>query len=243
MPLLFSSVVHRNTPIQEGLNNYIFFGGGYWFLYVIFLIFLIYPIVDKLGNWFKLFLLFTLIIVNNSINISSILCLDQVFFYLPYFIIGNFSAVIYNRKNIESFSRNMGLYCMVFLLVLLASQFISLPLYFSQSIKTICIIGVICIATFFIYIIAKETKDSLFTKMEYLVSLCGKYSLQLYLFNGFLLVILRVLLCSVLHVTNPIVIVAFISVIDITISLLVCVYILPKSNVLSYICGVKPNKQ
>ena len=75
--------------------------------------------------------------------------------------------------------------------------------------------------------------------MVSVTSLCGQYSLQLYLFNGFLMVPLRVLLCSVMHVENAVAIVSVISVVDIAISLLVCVYLLPKSKILSYVCGVK----
>ena len=99
--------------------------------------------------------------------------------------------------------------------------------------------GIISVCVHYAYVIAIDRKDILLNKVVNITSLCGQYSLQLYLFNGFLLVILRVLLCSILHIENPIIIVTSIAGFDILISLLVCVYLLPESKLLSYVCGVK----
>ena len=61
--------------------------------------------------------------------------------------------------------------------------------------------------------------------IKYIISFlnrCSQYSLQIYLFNGFLLVPIRVLTCNVLHVMNPLVIVIAIVASNILISLLAC---------------------
>ena len=239
MPVLFSSVVHRDTPFQEGLKNYLFHGGGYWFLYVLFLVFFIYPIIDKLANWAKLGLALAVFFVNIfHFVFPAIFCIELFMLYLPYFIIGNLLKTIYNNRS-KLVGKNTGVIGLGFVFVFLINQYVSLPSYYAQVVNTICIMGWVCITVLFFYVVANVTKDIIINKLVHIMSLCGKYSLQLYLFNGFLLVFLRVILCSILHIINPIVLVAAISGFDIIISLLICVYLLPKSRVVSFICGVK----
>ena len=67
---------------------------------------------------------------------------------------------------------------------------------------------------------------------------CSKYSLQIYLFNGYLLTVIRILFCQVLGVTAPLPIVLGIWIGDISISLLACKVILPRIPVLRDLCGL-----
>ena len=53
----------------------------------------------------------------------------------------------------------------------------------------------------------------------------GRYSLQIYLFNGFLLVISRTVIVSVLEVSNPFIIIAFNMLVDFFLSYIVIKYI------------------
>lgn len=239
MPVAFSAVVHRETPLQDGLINYLFHGGGYWFLYVLFLIFMIYPLTDRLNNWFKGALIIVILSINYFIEIPSVFCLDMVFLYLPYFIIGNILASLSLTNQNFQIDRYFGIVGLLFLCVFVINKITSLPVYFAGFVNTICIIGLVFVIAHFLYVAVKVTNDVILRWLNDLLSLCGQYSLQLYLFNGFLLVILRVLLCSILHIENPIIIVTSIAGFDILISLLVCVYLLPKSKLLSYVCGVK----
>lgn len=243
MPVIFSSVVHRDTSLFDGLKNYALYGGGYWFLYALFLIFIIYPLIDLLGRWLKVILLVGLIAVNYLFAIPSIFCFEQVMWYLPFFMMGDLLRDLNNMIGAGNYSGNFaGITCLIFIATYLINEYVTIPNYFHHFIKSVSIIGIMCVLARYIFAILSETKDIVLRGFVSINSLCGKYSLQLYLFNGFLLVLLRVLLCSVLHVTNPIVIVFVISSVDIIVSLLVCVYILPKSKVLSFICGVKAAK-
>jgi peptidoglycan/LPS O-acetylase OafA/YrhL len=243
MPVVFSSVVHRETSLADGFVNYLLYGGGYWFLYVLFFIFVLYPFFDAVGRWLKIAMIATLLTTDFLFDIPEVFCLRQIVYYLPFFTAGNLLAGWHReREVVPNSSKYLGVIGMAFSCVLIAKQYIPIPQFFSRFIDATCVMGIIVVCARFILILADETKDILLGIIISLTSLCGKYSLQLYLFNGFLLVILRVLLCSILHVSNPILIVGVISFVDIAISILICVYVLPKSKFLSYICGVKSSK-
>lgn len=240
MPVIFSSVVHRDTPFLEGIRNYALYGGGYWFLYVLFLIFVIYPLINLLGRWLKIVLLLGVIAVNCQLTIPSIFCLNQVVYYLPFFMIGNMLHEL--KKTMGGgiiTGRYAGIILLVFIIIYIINNYVSISGYFYHFIKSMSMIGIMCVLARYIFTILSQVRDVLLKGFVDFTSICGKFSLQLYLFNGFLLVILRVLLCTILHVTNPIIIVTVISSVDIIVSLLVCVYLLPKSKALSFICGVK----
>ena len=240
MPVLFSSVVHRDTSLVDGISNYLLYGGGYWFLYALFFVFLIYPLFDIFGKWGKMLLLVVIIVVNYFWDAPTILCIDQIMYYLPFFMTGNLLYDFFVRSgrdyNLDNYAGIIGV---AFLAVFLFNHYCHLPEFFSILISTTCIMGMISVCAHYIYTIAIDRKDILQNKFVNIASLCGQYSLQLYLFNGFLLVILRIVICSLLHIENPVIIVTAISGIDIIISLLVCKYVLPKSRCISYICGVK----
>ena len=44
------AVVNGIEPLNEGIEKLLFRGGGYWFLYVSFMIFMFYPALDKVLN-------------------------------------------------------------------------------------------------------------------------------------------------------------------------------------------------
>ena len=67
---------------------------------------------------------------------------------------------------------------------------------------------------------------------------CSKFSLQIYLFNGYLMTAIRILLCQVLGVTAPLPIALGIWIGDLVISLLVCKVVLPRIPVLRDLCGL-----
>lgn len=238
MPVIFASVVHRDTSLSDGIKNYFFYGGGYWFLYTLLFVFLIYPVIDKLGYWIKVGLVLLLIITNYYIEYPPLFCIDQIMYYLPFFMIGNLLAE-YNKKRDKQTTRFAGVFGLIFVMTLFINRIISVPEYYSNLINTVCIMGLLSVAVYYIYNVFVTTGDVALDKVISFTSLCGKYSLQLYLFNGFLLVPLRIVLCSLCKITDPIIIVSVISTVDIVLSLLACFYILPKSRILSLICGVK----
>lgn len=68
---------------------------------------------------------------------------------------------------------------------------------------------------------------------------CSKFSLQLYLFNGYLLTFFRVIICSVLHISSPFLIAFGIWAGDIAVTLFLCKWIIPKVSILGFCCGIE----
>lgn len=71
---------------------------------------------------------------------------------------------------------------------------------------------------------------------------CSRFSLQLYLFNGYLLTIFRILVCSVLKVSIPIIIVLIIWLGNIAVTLMICKWGVPKVPFLCVCCGIERRK-
>ena len=82
-----------------------------------------------------------------------------------------------------------------------------------------------------------ERRDCIQIK-EFLID-CSKYSLQIYLFNGYLLTAIRIILCNILKIQSPFLIAMTIWIGDLAISLILCKYILPKMRLLARLCGIK----
>lgn len=75
-------------------------------------------------------------------------------------------------------------------------------------------------------------------KTQYILGECSKYSLQIYLFDAFWMVAIRTVLINFLHITLPIVILFFMTTVNISCTLIACKYVLPKSKLLSWATGL-----
>ena len=92
------AAINGIEPIGQGVKKLLFHGGGYWFLYVSFLIFAFYPLLERafdksiaLEIAFGCFLLIT----GQFIKITGFLSISTVVHYLPYFILGHVLAEIF----------------------------------------------------------------------------------------------------------------------------------------------------
>lgn len=92
MVLAASSIgaVNRHLSWMDGINKLFFHGGEYWFLYVLFIIFAIYPLIERiiLKGWQKVLLITVLMILPNLVSLPSLFMIKVVAYQLPYFIIG-----------------------------------------------------------------------------------------------------------------------------------------------------------
>ena len=82
----------------------------------------------------------------------------------------------------------------------------------------------------------KEVKICMYAK-EILTD-CSKYSLQIYLFNGYLLTTIRIILCNLLNIRDPFMIVMAIWIGDLVITLILCKCILKKIPIFARLCGI-----
>ena len=79
-------------------------------------------------------------------------------------------------------------------------------------------------------------------KLKEYIKKCGSYSLQLYLLNGYFLVLSRILIVNVCNVNIPAVIILFNSLFDIILPIILIDKIIMKSKTLMFFCGYSENK-
>ena len=93
-------------------------------------------------------------------------------------------------------------------------------------------------ALYAVFIMLDGKTGALWKRTERLLLDASRYSLQLYLFNGYIMVAARIFLCSILRITAPAVIVLSIFLANWIITCFVCKKILPGSAVLRCLCGM-----
>lgn len=233
------SVINKHYDIGS-LLSMIANGGTVWFLYVLFAIFLIYPAIDKVFKTcgMKLGLAIILMLILPLFNFPKTLSLHLFTYYLPYFILGTCASGVFTKHYTKLQLLLSALVCLaVYLMIfyhtinmnahqlhclryiralLMISFFSSLFIYYDTYVKEDC-----------------KISKGLFSALE----VCSTYSLQIYLFNGFWLVLLRTLLCSYLNVRHPLLILTIIPTLNILTTILICKHFLPKFPLLNWLCG------
>ena len=95
----------------------------------------------------------------------------------------------------------------------------------------------------FLYIVTLELRPY-WDKNRFMAVLCGflndcsKFSLQLYLFNGYLLAAIRIVMCRVLHITSPIWLVLTIWIGNLATTIISCKWIIPRIPIIRNMCGI-----
>lgn len=226
---LLSNLVNRPRGVGESLTKILLYGGEYWFLYTLFIIFLIYPIFSKyaLKNKYIMVLYFivNILVVVFVKNIPDVLKLSSVVYYMVYFSLG-VAIKKYIGKSIFEVKFNKTIAVVITIVSLLL--WVILVHTNISSIRIItALVGIITIY--------------FFTESHLIVMIFkrfGKYSLQLYLLNGFLLVISRTIIVSVLGIYNPFLIIMFNVLVDFGLSYLFIKYICEKIKTVKIIMGM-----
>lgn len=233
--------VHKSTTWGGGIIKLLFYGGSYWFLYALFILFLIYPWVEKICNkpWKEVLFALVCAVVYEFIEIPHFLSLNRFFYYIPFFVTGRYAMRFIKSEKSQDHWINI--------LLLLVSLGVYVGLeelmrgdrrsYFLIYIRAISMCAALYVV--FHYMLVLIDKGYILLKMvECLLSNCSIYSLQLYLFNGFLLTAIRYVMCSRLHITLPVIIVTSIVIGNLFITLFICNYVLPHTRLLTWLCGI-----
>lgn len=215
------SFVNGTGNLKDELQKIFFYGGEYWFLYTIFIIYLVFPLVEKMqSDKLILVLLGFSLILADLINVK-LFCIQLVLYHLPYFGIGylvkkhsnekiSSLCVLNSTRSILLFVESTLLY--VILCILYNYYCLSIVRYFRAL---SLIIALFIAVTLFVKKWRLQLERGIIKK-------CSEYSLQIYVFNGYLLVIYRVLICQVFSVTNPVIILVALPILIISTSLLLC---------------------
>ncbi len=192
---LLPALVNRPANMMDSFKEMLLYGGEYWFLYTLFIISLIYPVIHLLqrghiaGKIIVEVAFFVLYLLEPKI---PFLCLNYVLGYLFFYNTGALLREFYPGIFEWKFKANWRLPIATTLTLVLwvwtANQQALLKIATAAGIVTCYLL----------------TKFPLFNK---LFGRFGLYSLQLYLLNGFLLVISRTLICR--FTANPAIIICF----------------------------------
>ena len=213
---LLSQFVNRPRGVGESLLKMALHGGEYWFLYVLFIIFLIYPFIDKLigkNLYIDSFLAVILLVYSAFAPEIDLFLFSKVVYYIAFFMMGVVVKRLYGNKVFDIFTDKSRIFVYWVLMSVIWICFIYLDLPYTSA-----VLGVLSVLTMY-FLVHFEWTNNLFNRF-------GKYSLQLYLLNGYLLVISRTIIVSFLGITNPLLIIAFNVFVD-----FICSYIFIK-----YVC-------
>lgn len=226
---LFPSLVNRSRGIGESLNKMALSGGSYWFLYTLFIIFLIYPFIYRVvkGSWYRMgMLLLLLLAAKYRLSVTSVFTLDFVVRYLFYFSLGVMVKEIFGGSifDIKIGVAKRSMLILLLLVLWIAALKSRLPYRSTVS-------ALLGIATMYLAVGSKAV-TGIFERF-------GKYSLQLYLFNGYFLVISRTLIVSVLGVYEPFIIIVFNVFVDFFISYMVIKYLCERIGIARVLMGMR----
>lgn len=230
MPFL----VNRPKPIGECLYSMIFLGGEYWFLYVLFTIFLIFPCLvpcmkKKAGAAGSLLVLFTIHLIP---GIPAMFRLKDLFYYMFYFAFGyaikthiHTEQLYYMRTKWKTAAT-----CVVLFFLWIIGPPVC-AVYTSPWVQDVFVFATCGFWAVLIQVVPAETLWRPFRAF-------GRYSLQLYLLNGFMLTASRTLIIRILHCDVPVLIVARNMLVDLVLSYIVITRILAKWKPLRVISGI-----
>lgn len=199
---------------------------------------IIYKYIIKNNKKIIKYLFLLVILFLNLLNIvPKFLIINTTLYWFLYFVIGCIiKEEIEKIKNLKRITDKYNYLIMIICFIVMLIYSI-----FSEKVESnIITIIVSLIGCIFWYEITKIVIIKL--KLKEYIKKCGSYSLQLYLLNGYFLVISRILIVSVCNVKVPAVIIIFNSLFDIILPVILIDKIIMKSKILMFFCGCSENK-
>ena len=236
--LIPNPLVHEQMDIGAAVVDFVFYGGSDWFLWTLFVIVMVFPLLEKLFTGSlkmrKAGILLVILFFLGKPYMTDFLLLNMVCQYLLYFFSGFGlrrradrlrSAGLQKRNVIPGF----------FSMTVCFAVFI----FFSHKqigetweicLELLCVFGSFL---FFFGLTAFCTGG-----LGDFVAVCGKWSLQMYLLDAYAHVFTRTVLVSMMGLDNPVIIIAGNFLLDTAIVLLVSRYVLTKAKVFRFLCGI-----
>lgn len=194
--LALPQLVNRKVGGQlEYVEDMIFKGGELWFVYVLFIIFLIWPpILHRLKKKALVGVIVLLMVVGNVLPgnlLGGIFLYPKVISYSVYFLVG---YLLRNMdRNILMNNRNFGIVTVLFVVFCcLLVQIIHIPFVWQYVLAFI--------GCWFVWALSFQLLKV--KGLDNALSFCGKYSLSFYWLNGFALVPARMIVVKMLHVES-----------------------------------------
>jgi len=206
-PLFFPSLVNEPKPLGEMLLG-ILTGQTAWFLYALFLIFLLFPVLLRLarnrtGAWITAILILLIYFfpywpkVCNLANVADYL----LFFALGYAVRQRLDML---GRTLEKAEKKLGRFVLWTLCVVLWACLVGLMMKIGEKNRLPYSVPRLFAALLGMFLCLEYVRYRVSGPVCRAFAEIGKYTLQLYLFNGYFLVASRTLLVKILGITAPI---------------------------------------
>lgn len=233
--LAFSKLVNRPCGIRESLIKIVLHGGEYWFLYVLFIMCILWGLFQgwvRKRIWLQVIvgigaIALNMLPVSSDIFKVDSLCKYFIFFYAG-FLIQIYFEIFPEWKKILDNTGVLIIGCLAWGMVFVA-----------WYICKVTFIPQLCVSVIGIFVCVVFAIKICNIRPGLVLADIGKYSLQLYLLDGYFLGVSRTVLVQVLACTNPLVIVAGNTLFDLAGAFGAAKYVLMKAKVLRVLCGEK----
>lgn len=226
-------LVNEQMLPGEAFVDLFLYGGSNWFLWTLFVLSALYPVVQKLcrkGMLVKAGLLaaaFFLYLL--SYRMTNLFLIQMCAWFFLYFLIGNLLRQ-FDYEKLKRAASNQAWPAVVGFMVMAA-------VFWQNCIRgenrMLIPFGVLGGLAFFWYAAVKSGRLS-----GSFLQLCGKYSLQLYLVGAYSLVASRTLLVSIGGLSGPALIILFNFIIDLLLTLWISRYIIERFRLLRFLSGM-----
>lgn len=225
-----NSFVNKQVTPKEAITEFLLYGGNNWFLWSLFVIFAIFPLVyiilEKGRIYRVIVFLFVMLLYVFADRLPMIFLISTIAKFLPYFLIG----YLVRRLDYEAVKRTIGNGYVAFCsLIALSTSFALIQLYEFRLNMIVALSGAVVW-----YYIALQVKGV----FEKLLLMCSKYSLQMYLLDGYALVLTRTVLVNILKISSPSMIISLNFVLDVAIVLVIAKYFLSRFNIFRWASGI-----
>jgi len=220
-----------NGGIRSLITNALCYGGDRWFVYTLYIIFLLLIPVRKLlkNKWINFVLIGVLIGVYFLDILPAILLLNKVFHFMVFFIAGYMLNDCFPAIKAWSLKYWWIIYAVFILTNLIFIDTLCKVTFVFRFVLPF--MGTLAVMTMAFQLEKVIEKSKVAQYIEY----CGKYSLQFYLFT-FCYPIIRTVIVSVLHITNPFIILTSVFVLQL-IAITIIVEITRRIKWLKIPCG------
>lgn len=207
------------------------------------MLFAIYPFIEKVFNksWKRLVFAAALLLLSAIVKLPDTFLLNNsLVYYIPYFILGDCAKpIIFEGKYGK---KHKVWHAFGSLIVYWGINAVEMLKMFEIG-NTLRYVRAVAISIF-LYLCMISIKDlwdanRLTNWVHNLLVDSSKFSLQFYLFNGYLLAFFRIIICSVLHISSPIMIVLEIWIGDVVTTLIICKWFIPKIPKAGFFCGIE----
>lgn len=253
MRVIPTGLVNQTEEPLPAIRDFLLFGGSDWFLWTLFVIFVFFPLFHflfykgKIGM--EVTILLVCVIYFMKDKIPGVFLFSVAAEYLPYFFVGYLikqsGAYEMIRKNLS----NIGvlvvsvLFTVILFLIHLEEKANGLlflgeiPVFVMAEDRIIELVQMIT-ALAAAVVVLNLAQLLMAKKVFSFLKNCSKFSLQMYLLDGYALVVTRTVLVSVLGITNPVVIIVGNFVLDVAITYGITRFIIKPVRLFRVLCGL-----